>query len=148
MGSMMMTRASTGTELLGVSPRGGATGVSVGANLSISFSHGMLQGMEQYVDLHEGELNGSRVQIHCGWSSDRTTLVCTPESPLKARTRYTLHIGGGMMDADDHPVDIALMGPRMGGQWAMGASHHGSMMGTGWHGPNGSYGMSFSFTTS
>jgi len=66
---------------------------------------------------------------------------------LKPRTRYTLHIGGGMMDADDHPVDLGLMGPQMGGQWAMGASHHGPMMGNGWRGSNGSYGMSFSFTT-
>jgi hypothetical protein len=146
MGSMM-TGPSTGTELLEVSPSGGATGVSVGTNISISFSHAMLQGMEQYVDLHEGDLDGPLVPMHCAWSSDRRTLACTPDAPLQPHTRYALHIGGGMMDADDHPVDLALMGPGMGGQWVMGASHHGPMMGSGWHGSNGSYGMSFSFTT-
>ena len=52
-----------------------------------------------------------------------------------------------MMDADDHPVDLDLMGPQMGGHWAMGDSHHGPMMGSGWRGSNGSYGMSFTFTT-
>ena len=119
----------------------------MGANLSISFSHLMLQGMEQYVDLHEGDLDGPRVPIRCGWSSDRTTLGCTPDAPLEHQARYTLHIGGGMMDADDHPVDLGLMGPQMGGQWAMGGSHHGPMMGNAWRGSNGSYGMFFSFNT-
>ena len=147
MGSMMMTGPRTGAELLSLSPTGGATGVSVGATLSISFSHAMPQGMEQYVDLHEGDIDGPRVPIQCGWSSERTTLACTPDSPLKGRTRYTLHMGAGMRDADDHPVDLSLMGPQMGGQWTMGASHHVPMMGNGWRGSNGSYGMSFSFTT-
>lgn len=71
----------------------------------------MLPGMEQYVDLHEGDLDGPLVPIHCGWSPDHTTLGCTPDAPLKTRTRYTLHVGGGMMDAGDHPVDLATHGP-------------------------------------
>ncbi len=148
LGSTSMTAPSTGTELLGVSPSGGATGVSLGANLSISFSQPMLRGMEQYVDLHEGLLDGPLVPMHYGWSSDRRTLACTPDARLKAHTRYTLHMGGGMMDADDHPVDLGHRGPQMGGQWVMGSSHHGPMMGDGWHDSNGHYGMSFSFTTS
>jgi Bacterial Ig-like domain len=147
MGSMMVTGPRTGTELLSVSPSGGATEVSMAPSLSITFSHAMLQGMEQYVDLHEGDLDGPLVPIRCSWSSDRITLGCTPDAPLKPRTRYSLHVGGGMMDADDHPVDLGLMGSQMGGQWAMGTSHHGPMMGNGWRGSNGSYGMSFSFTT-
>ena len=50
--------------------------------------------MEQYVDLHEGDLDGPLVPIRCAWSSDRITLGCTPDAPLKARTRYSLHVGG------------------------------------------------------
>ena len=112
----------------------------------------MYAGMEQYVDLHEGDLDGPLVPMHYGWSSDRHTLACTPDARLRSHTRYTLHVGAGMMDADDHPVDLGHMGPQMGGQWVMGSTHHGGssdhgMMGNGWHDSNGHYGMSFSFTT-
>jgi hypothetical protein len=56
-----------------------------------------------------------------------------------------------MMDADDHPIDIGLHGAQMGGQWLMsGMMHAGSPMsgmGAAWQGANGSYGMTFTFTT-
>ena len=58
-----------------------------------------------------------------------------------------------MMDANGHTVSMDL-GLQMGGQWLMsnmmGGNHAGSpmgMMGSGWRGSNGSYGMFFSFTT-
>jgi len=64
------------------------------------------------------------------------------------------HIGGAMMDANSHPVDMDQFGMQMGGQWAtqgmMGATHSGmpwSMMGFGWRHQNGSYGMVFTFST-
>ena len=51
-------------------------------------------------------------------------------------------------------VDFGAYGPMMGGQWIMGGmmggSHAGNpwgMMGSSWHGANGSYGMAFPFTT-
>jgi hypothetical protein len=65
-----------------------------------------------------------------------------------------IHLGGGMMDADDQPVNMEQHGLAMGGQWLMagmmGGIHAGSpmhMLGAGWRGANGSYGMVFPFTT-
>lgn len=60
-----------------------------------------------------------------------------------------------MMDADDMPVDLDDMVGQMGGMWlqpGMAGGMHGgqptNMMGAGWMGANGSYGMIFTFTTS
>lgn len=67
---------------------------------------------------------------------------------------HTLHIGGGMMDSDNHSIDMDTYRGTMGGQWIlgsmMGTSHDGSpwgMMGGNWRGTNGGYGMAFPFTT-
>jgi len=110
-------------------------------------------GMEQYFDLHMGDLSGAEVAMSCAWSADRTQLTCTPGSPLASRTTYALHMGGGMMSSGGVAVDYTA-GPGMGGQWIMGGmmtGTHGGMgwgtMGSGWHNPNGSYGMVFTFTT-
>ena len=60
--------------------------------------------------------------------------------------------GAGMMDANGHPVDMDGMVNMMGGVWLMpgmmGGMHAGqsmNMMGQGWQGSNGSYGMMFTF---
>ena len=83
--------------------------------------------MEQYVDLHEGDFGGPLVPMACRWSGDGTLLTCTPQAPLKARTEYTVHMRGGMMDA------AAGMGMSGWGMPMMGAS--------------GNHGMGFTFTT-
>jgi hypothetical protein len=109
--------------------------------------------MEQYVDLHMGDLSGRTVPMTYAWSGERTTLVCSPSSPLEPGTQYVIHIGGGMVDADGEPIDMDEHGPGFGGQWIqggmMGAGHAGmswGMMGAGWqHGS--AYGMAFTFTT-
>jgi hypothetical protein len=110
--------------------------------------------MEQYVDLHMGDLSGPLVPMGCAWSANQTTLVCTPLSPLQPGTRYTIHVGGGMVDANGQVIDMDTYGPALGGQWVqggmMGAGHGGTawgMMGAGWHHSNGAYGMAFTFTT-
>jgi hypothetical protein len=138
---------------MSVSPAGGAMGVSTSAGIVMRFTQHMGVGMEQFVDLHEGDTSGPVVSMACAWSADRTTLTCQPAQALKHQTHYATHLGGGMMDADDHPVSMAP-GLQMGGQWLMssmmGGNHAGSsmgMMGSGWRGSNGSYGMFFSFTT-
>jgi len=155
MGTMTAPAGGTGsaTAMTFVSPTGNATGVPVTTGVVMRFSHGMASGMEQYMDLHEGDTSGPVVPMTCGWSSDRTTLTCQPSTALKLHTRYTIHMGDGMMDADDHPVNMD-QGLGMGGQWLMagmmGGTHAGSpmgMMGPGWRGSNGSYGMVFPFTT-
>jgi hypothetical protein len=157
-GSQMMTGASapsatSGTVLAAVVPTGNSVAVPTSTAIVMRFSHAMLAGMEKYMDLHEGDTSGPTVPMSCDWSPDRTVLTCSPATPLKAQTRYTIHMGDSMMDADDHPanMDPGLM---MGGQWLtggmMGGMHAGSpmsMMGSGWLGSNGSYGMVFSFTT-
>jgi hypothetical protein len=114
----------------------------------------MAGGMEQFLDLHLGGIGGSVVPMACAWSPDRTTLTCSPGSPLQPGTTYTIHLGGGMRDQSGHHMDLdPWIG--MGGQWVtsdmMGGMHNGQpvgMMGSGWrHGPD-HYGMTFTFTTS
>lgn len=137
--------------VLSVTPPGDATGVSTTTTVTIRFSQRMGAGMEQFVDMHRGDLTGPVVPMSCGWSGDRSTLTCSPDAALRAGTRYTIHVGAGMMGANGLPLDLNQM--PMGGQWAyssMMGSHGGmswNMMGPGWHGSNGSYGMLFMFTT-
>lgn len=130
-------------------------GVTVGAPLELHWGVPMGAGMEQYVDLHLGSLAGPVVPMNFAWSADRTTLVCTPLSPLQQRTQYFVHLGGGMVGANGQVVDMMQYGPGYGGQWIqggmMGYGGHAGMdwgaMGGNWRSSNGSYGMAFSFTT-
>ncbi len=146
--------ASATTELLSVTPPGGSTGVSTTGNLVMTFDHPMMVAAEQYLDLHRGDASGPLEPIGCTWSSDRLTVTCQPAQPLQHNSQYTFHAGGGMMDADDHAIDIGPHGTQMGGQWLMpgmmGGMHAGmpmNGMGAGWRAANGSYGMVFTFTT-
>lgn len=146
--------SSAGVSFRSVSPISGATGVAVGSPMAFRFSGAMGAGMEQYVDLHMGDLSGAVVGMSCAWSGDRTVLTCTPATPLQPSTTYAIHMGGGMMSAGGAAVDYTTYGPGMGGQWIMGGmmtSTHGGMgwgmMSNGWRNANGSYGMVFTFTT-
>jgi hypothetical protein len=146
---------TAGAELLTVAPAGGSAGVSVTSPVVMTFSGPMQSGMEQYLDLHHGDASGPTVPIDCAWSSDRHTVTCTPSQPLQPHTTYTMHMGGRMMDADGHPVDMQDHQTANGGEWLMptmmGGMHAGMPMGgmgAGWKGTNGSYGMLFPFTTS
>jgi hypothetical protein len=144
---------SAGAAFMSVSPAGGATGMAVGSPITLRFSGAMGAGMEQYLDLHMGDLSGPEVAMSCAWSADRTQLTCTPGSPLASRTTYAIHVGGGMMTSGGAAVDYTA-GLGMGGQWIMGGMMTGThggmqwgMMGSGWRNANGSYGMVFTFTT-
>jgi hypothetical protein len=88
---------SAGAAFMSVSPAGGATGMAVGSPITLRFSGAMGAGMEQYVDLHRGDLSGPEVAMSCAWSAERTQLTCTPGSPLASRTMHAIHVGGGMM---------------------------------------------------
>jgi hypothetical protein len=154
MGPSPVGTGTTGASLMSITPQGGATGLSTSAPIMMRFSAAMGVGMEQYVDLHMGDLSGPTVPMSCGWSADRTTLTCTPQGSLAPRTSYVVHLGGGMMTQAGQPLDYMQYGPMMGGQWITGgmmtSSHGGNpwgMMGSGWHNANGSYGMAFTFTT-
>lgn len=142
------------TALAAVTPAGGTIDVSTAGPVTITFSHAMMAGMELYAALHEGDVAGPVVAGTWAWSADHEVLTFTPSSPLEAKTRYTIHIGGGMRDANGRTVDMDP-GRHMGGAWAtrgmmggggmMGGA--GSMMGPGWQHANGTYGMVFGFTT-
>jgi Bacterial Ig-like domain len=142
------------TELVSVTPHGGSTGVSTVGPMVLTFSQPMMAGMEQYMDLHQGDASGPLVATDCTWSADRLSVTCVPEQPLEPNAQYTFHAGGGMMDGDDHTIDIGQHMAQTGGQWLMpgmmGGMHAGAPMagmGTGWKGANGPYGMIFTFTT-
>jgi hypothetical protein len=78
-------------------------------------------------------------------------MICSPARHLKSLTRSTIHIGGGMTDASGGLINIDNM-PMMGGLGVAGNMTSGGipsyMMGAGWHGPNGYYGMKLTFRTS
>lgn len=153
------------TALLSVIPQGGATGVDPNGPLIIQFSHAMQAGMEEYADVHEGDVEGPLVEGAWSWNQDLTELTFTPSTPLKPQTQYVVHIGGGMLDEDGNPINYGQHGLGMGGQWMTQQMHQGGRhgygqggmgggmgggtgMGAGWtHPTNGSYGMIFTFTT-
>lgn len=150
--------------LLSVIPSGGDTGVDPNTTLTLQFSYAMQMDMETFVALHEGAgVAGPLVDGTWEWSADRMHLTFTPSMPLDAQTSYTVHLGGGMMDADGHVVDLELHGHDMGGDTVtqqmmddrimqgggmMGGPTGDDMMGPGWQHPeDGTFGMIFSFTT-
>ncbi|HEX9107825.1 MAG TPA: Ig-like domain-containing protein [Longimicrobiales bacterium] len=140
------------TALASVSPAGGSVNVDPNGVVTIKFTHPVMTGMEQYAALHEGDVTGPVVAGAWALTSDRTALTFRPASPLKAKTKYTIHLGGGLKDANGNLVDMGP-GQMMGGQYASGSMMTGGMMqnagmmGSGWQGSDGSYGMIFSFTT-
>jgi hypothetical protein len=165
-GAMGPGGAEVSPTFMSVSPGGGAMGVPVGTPLEFHWGAPMGVGMEQFVDLHLGALEGPVVPIAHAWSAARTALVCTPVGPLAPGTQYTVHVGGGMVDFNGQIIDMEHYGPGFGGQWITGTgqpgtggsggghhggAHHGGQpwggMGPGWQHPNGSYGMAFTFTT-
>ena len=145
--------APNSVSLASVTPAPGANAVSTTTTMVASFTGPMMAGMEQYVDLHQGGVDGAIMPMTCAWNGDRTTLTCTPNSPLAAGTQYTIHMGAGMTDAQGNMVNMGSW-TSMGGQWAtsgmMGGTHGGvpvGSMGSGWKDGMGHYGMLFTFTT-
>lgn len=144
-----MMDSEPATQLLSVSPRGGETGVAPTADLVLGFNRPMMAGMEQYLALHQGGITGATMAMTCGWSSDQTMLTCRPNQQLSPGSRFTIHVGGGMMASDGQSMGMGRYGPIMGGQWATRGmmGDQSSMMGAGWQCCGGTYGMVFEFTT-
>jgi len=139
--------------LAAVAPAPAATAVAPSTTVTLTFSHPMMPGMAQYMDLHQGGIAGPTVPMGCSWSPDGLTLTCTPTNPLMTGTQYTIHVGAGMTDDQGHRMNMDDW-TTMGGQWAtsgmMGGTHAGQpigMMGAGWKDSAGHYGMMFGFTT-
>lgn len=90
------------------------------------------------------------------WSADRTTLTLVPQSALRRATTYVVHLSPSLMDSSGRRIDLSngmMMGGEgvgggmvgagsmMSGPWGAG------MMGAGWRAGDGTFGMTFSFTT-
>ena len=143
------------TTLLSVTPSGGGTQVDRSTQIVIEFSHPMQ--MDMFVALHESDMSGMFGPLVDGnwtWSQDRAHLMFASAASLDPQTEYTIHIGGGMRDADGNLVNIEQHGHDLGGQWIMQNMMQGcmmnvcgTMMGPGWQHANGSFGMSFTFMT-
>ena len=149
----------TAATVVSVAPAGGAVGVSTSAQIVVQFDHAMPMAMQGYMTLHHGNVTDSLVACVPSWSADSLTLTLTPMAMMHAGTAYTIHVGGGMMDAMGDSVGLAMHGIGAGGQWATGNMMNGvgmmggggpmtgQEMGTGWNGGNGAYGMVFTFET-
>lgn len=140
-----------GAALVSVTPHGGAAAVDPAGTIVLQWSGPMRAGMERFVALHRGSIQGPAVSLVYSWSQDHLRLTCAPEMALDSGTVYTLHVGGGMRDAAGGAIDMRS-GMGMGGTWAttgmMGAGMMGDpMMGAGWSHGDGTYGMAFVFTT-
>ena len=129
-----------------VAPVGGATDIDPATTISVGFSDAMQPGMEQYMAVHEGDLFGPLVSGMWTWSPDGTNCVFTPDARLQHEMQYMLHVGGGIQDVHGHHIDFADGETHMGGQ-RIHQNMNGSMMGSGWIHPDGTYGMGFSFMT-
>jgi hypothetical protein len=153
--SSVSVSPATGAVFMSVSPQGSTSGVPASTPITFRFGGPMASGMEQYFDMHLGGLDGPVVPMNCGWTADRAVLTCNPAAPLTPRMTYTIHMGGGLRDAQGNPAGYDTHGAMMGGQWIQGGMMSGlhgggmgwGMMGDGWRHANGSYGMAFSFTT-
>ncbi|MDE3005550.1 MAG: Ig-like domain-containing protein [Gemmatimonadota bacterium] len=143
--------------LVDLEPQSGQVGVDVSANPTLRFDRPLAPGMEAYMALHQGPLSGPVVEGSWSMTSDGMTLRFQPAQPLAPATRYTVHVGAGMSGQSGGPVLLTTPGPHPGGAWGtdaplpgatgMGGST-GTMMGVGWaHPTNGTFGMTFTFTT-
>ena len=140
--------------IVSVAPASGATGISVTAPVVVTFSHAMGTGMAMDVVLHEVSIAGTLVAGSALWSTDRRSLTFAPAAALKPLTTYVLHLAPVMTTGSGGPANHgACAGP--GGQVMSGGMMGGGMMGpgttgmmgAGWRMADGSYGMTFSFTT-
>ena len=141
------------TVVTAVTPVGGAVAVEPTTPIEIAFSRSMMSGMEVYAALHRGTVAGPEVSGAWTWADDHMTLRFTPDAPLDSATAYAIHLGGGMMDGDGNALSYDSCLGDYGGDWVTAETMGGGMMGTrdmmgpGWRGMNGMYGVMFAFRT-
>ena len=159
------------TSLVSLSPIGESANVDPTREIQVSFSASMMMGAERYAELHEGSYGGPVVAGTWRWapptvarvasrfqptqSIERTTLLFTPDRPLTAGTRYTVHLGGNLQDARGRRIEYTSHGVRhLGGDWVTAGAMMDAGMAPGeghmvpdWQHGNGSYGIAFPFTT-
>lgn len=152
-GASSVTAPGT-TALTGIAPAANAVGVDVADQVVLTFSGPMMTSMDSMIALHDGDLSGAEVPGHFMWSGGGDSLFFMPDSALMAGHHYTVHVGGGMLDAAGDTVDFQFAHDSLGCAWATGQMMGGGMMGGrgemghGWQGSNGNYGMAWGFSTS
>lgn len=151
---MMSVEGNDAAIVVAVTPAAGASAVDPLAPLVIEFRGRMMPGAEQFVALHEGDSPaGPVVPGTWSWSADRRVLTYSHPAGLRSRTRYTIHLGGGLADDNRRPIDhagCARLGARTATPDMMSGVDMGSgggMMAPGWRDAQGTYGMLFTFTT-
>lgn len=134
-------------ELAAVLPADGAVGIDPRAPVTLDFKQPMMVGMEQHIILHEGNNDGPAVGGSWTWSADYRRLTFTPAMPLKAQTKYTIHMGTDMDTTSGHQQHHnGTQGGHMGGMGSGMMGGSGSMMGR-THGSSSGCLMLSTFTT-
>ena len=146
--------AASAPSLASIQPGNATANVDPSTPIVLRFSHAMMTGMEMLVVLHEGNVTGAVVAATTTWSADRTILTLMPQAMAHHDVRGAsvaslkdtagvINLSAGTMMGGQN-VSGGMMGSAsmMNGQWGPG------MMGAGWQAANGTFGMSFSFTTS
>ena len=159
----MSSAGVTGNSVTGapalssLTPAAGTTGVDPTKPITITFTLPMMNGMEMLVVVHEGSVTGPQIGGTSVWSTDRATLTFTPATPLKAKTNYIVHFSPNLQGTNGKTINMGAgtmmggpvvtggmmgsLGGMMNGQWGPG------MMGAGWQASDGTFGMTFTFTT-
>lgn len=145
------------TALLSVFPAAGATGVDVTVQIEVRFDAPIAQQVGYPIALQVGDCPGPVVPGTWSRTADGMGLSFAPVQPLEPTTRYTIHVGGGLTDADGAVVDLDRHGPSLGGTWVtremvMGMLTMGMMGGVShsgpeWLYPTGMYGLAFELVT-
>lgn len=148
------TAVEPGAALLSVTPSGGADHVALDAAVVVTFDGPMDAHASDFMAIHHGDVTGETVRGTWMTEDNGSTMRFMADHGWQPGSEYTIHLGGGMVDADGHMVDIESHGAEMGGMWAEGSMMEGGMMGgqnshmgEGWQDEHGGYGMLFPFTT-
>ena len=143
------------TALLTTIPAAGGAGVDVNAQIEVRFDSPIAPGAGHPIALQVGDCPGPVVAGTWSRTADGMGLRFTSTQPLDPSTRYTIHVGGGLTDADGAIINLDLNGLALGGTWVtldmvmgmtgmgMGRSHSGPD----WLYLNGMYGLAFAFNT-
>ena len=105
------------TALLTTVPVAGAAGVDVNAQIEVRFDSPIAPGAGHPIALQVGDCPGPVVAGTWSRTADGMGLRFTPTQPLDPSTRYTIHVGGGVTDADGGIINLDLNGPALGGTW-------------------------------
>ena len=103
------------TALLTTSPAAGASGVDANVEIVVRFDSPVSPGTNHPIALQVGDCPGPVVAGTWSRTADGMGLTFASTQPLDPSTRYTIHVGGGLTDADGAIINLDLNGPVLGG---------------------------------